>query len=95
MQSPALVIAAHASRIPPRSERVDFQVVRSHETLWTIRALSDRGKNAAAQYFPLISESWDDDSVVVNHMMSNELLYRLRLQGFSILYLGPAGPVEI
>ncbi|MGO4570901.1 hypothetical protein [Microvirga sp. 2TAF3] len=95
MQSAATIVMDRAPIPVRRKPEIDFRVVRNDDAFWTIQALTDRAKLAASQYFRSRGQSFYGNSIVSDHMTSNDLLYRLRQEGFSILYIGPAGPIEI
>lgn len=95
----AATLAPCRDTVPLFQGRVtDFEVSRIQGTLWSIQAVSERARRAAPY---LLSQSGlplgnlQGDVVVSDHQASNALLYRLRQDGFRILYHGPAGPIEI
>ncbi|MBF9231770.1 hypothetical protein [Microvirga alba] len=74
---------------------VDFQVTRNDGAYWTIRAVSEKAKATALREFGLDAKTQKDPCIVVGYVKSNALLLSLRSRGFSILYLGPAGPISL
>jgi hypothetical protein len=86
---------AHQAPPPPHKPPVDFHVTRNDGARWTIRAVSERAKVAALREFALDTSDQDDPCLVVGYVKSNALLLSLRSRGFSILYMGPAGPIHL
>lgn len=74
---------------------VDFQITRNDEAHWTIRPVSEKGKAIAAKEFGMDSRCPQDLGIIVGYVRSNALLHSLRSRGYSILYLGPAGPITL
>lgn len=95
MQSATKLASNDGSIAPARGPRIDFQVMRTEEALSSIQAVSERARLAASHLFPSGGLCCAGDIVVTDHRASNDLLYRLRQRGFAILYIGPAGPIEI
>lgn len=95
MQSATTLASTDGPMAPTRVPGPDFKVIRTEEALWSIQALSERARLAASHLFPCSGQFGASDVVVTDHRTSNDLLYRLRQRGFTILYIGPAGPIEI
>lgn len=87
------IAAAELSRTA--KTHVDFQVTRNDEAHWTIQALSEKGRAIAAKEFGLDSRCPQDLGIIVSYVRSNALLHSLRSRGYSILYIGPAGPITL
>lgn len=91
----AVTLAPRWEAIPPvQSRSTDFEVSRIQGALWSIRPVSERARRAAP-YLLFQGGMPQGDAVVYDHQKSNALLYRLRQDGFRILYHGPAGPIDI
>ncbi|NIX76659.1 hypothetical protein [Microvirga terricola] len=86
---------AHHPTALPQKPPVDFHVTRNDGARWTIRAVSERAKVAALREFALDTPAQDEPCLVVGHAKSNAVLHSLRSRGFSILYMGPAGPIRL
>ncbi|QFU16519.1 hypothetical protein [Microvirga thermotolerans] len=93
MTSAATLVLRHEASPPQPGRGPDFEVVRTDGALLRIAAVSERARRAV----PLLLSQGGcpNDMIVGDHRTSNELLYRLRQNGFRILYYGPAGPIEI
>ena len=83
-------VPLHAAKL-----HTDFQVTRNDETHWTIQPVSDKGKAIAEKEFGLDSRFPQDLGIIVSYVRSNAVLHSLRSRGFSILYIGPAGPITL
>ena len=90
---PAEMKAAEPTRAA--KPHVDFQVTRNDEAHWTIQAVSEKAKAIAAKEFGLDSRCPQDLGIIVSYVRSNALLHALRSRGYSILYIGPAGPITL
>lgn len=92
-----MLSTGHATQPAPRPQRppVDFHVTRNDGSRWTIRAVSERAKVAALREFALDTPPQEEPCLVVGYVKSNAVLQSLRSRGFSILYMGPAGPIHL
>jgi hypothetical protein len=84
-----------AQAVGQQGRHVDFRVTRKDEAFWTIEPLSEKAKTIADREFGLDAKAPQDQGIVTGYARSNALLHSLRVRGYAILYIGPAGPITL